>query len=91
MTDQPDWLNLRSGIVVGFSGPYAQDGRYVRVGELPSEGGSDTCRAITGVMVEADFQADTITLQMDHGYYAAAGQYMLVRINPAPSETSHDE
>ena len=34
-------------------------------------------RVMTGVMAECDFASNTITLKMDPGYFAAAGQYEL--------------
>lgn len=37
--EERDWLHLRDGVVVGTSRPDYENGRYVRVGKLPSEGG----------------------------------------------------
>lgn len=41
---------------------------------------------MTGRIIEANFEADTLTFEMDRGYYAAAGKYVIFRESDYLSE-----
>lgn len=42
---------------------------------------------MAGRMIGANFEEDTLTFEMDRGYYAAAGKYVIVRESDYLSET----